>query len=93
MSNPTYIIDSTAWSKKRETQQYPNKAAILSYLKSFEPVATAGNWMVDVFTGDRVMLPEMATYVDGSWCWDSSDIYYFERYDAKLNPKFVKRFA
>lgn len=93
MSNPVYIIDPEKWPESKDKQPAENKAEILAYLRSFEPVARATEWITDVITGEEVKLPEMATFVDGGWCWDSADIYYFEKYDAKLNPKFAKKFA
>ena len=71
----------------------PNKSQILSYLADGETVACASGYARDIFTGQNIGMFGDRTFSDGVWCWTTEDIYHFEKYDAALDPEFVKTFS
>lgn len=86
--NPTYICENIERGLPFESVHTTNKDTIVSYLKSKEPVMRAGGYVVDAITGSKTKIP-LETYRDGDWCWDTTDIYNFEKYDAKLKDEFI----
>ena len=92
MRPPTYILDLDQWFESPDTEKLPNKKAILSYIKSFKPVARSNPYISDPIAKSTVRLREMGAFTDGTWCWDSAIIYFFDNYNAKLNADFLRRF-
>lgn len=65
------------------------KSDILSYLKQARVTAVAPGWAIDVMTGERIE-GSLLSYSDGEYAWRSDTIYYFERYNLKLEKEFIK---
>lgn len=67
-----------------------NKQKILQYLKSFEPHAIApAVSKEDIFTNKK-MAKTLSSYTDGNYIWLSDEVYYFERYNLKLDNDFIE---
>ena len=67
---------------------HENKDVILAYLKSFEPIAYAPGVMRDAINGNRIP-GAMFCASDGEYEWQTEEIYYFEKYNIKLNEDFI----
>ena len=92
MRHPTYILDLDQWFESPDTEKISNKKEVLSYLKSFEPVARSSPYVSDPIAKSTIKLQEMGAFTDGEWCWDSAIVYFFNNYNAKLNADFLRRF-
>ena len=64
------------------------KELVLRYLKNGKVVATAAGRAYDFLTGEEI-LGEYLLYSDGVFEWSSSLIYYFEKYNIKLEGDFI----
>ena len=64
------------------------KQTILEYLKNGRKGATAAGFATDVITGERIP-GEFCCFSDGKYGWRSDTIYYFEKYNLKLNDDFI----
>lgn len=65
-----------------------NKERILRYLKSGKTKFISPSAIVDIFTGKTVNI-ELCIYTDGAYAWSSETMYYFEKYNLKLNQDFI----
>lgn len=65
-----------------------NKGKILKHLKSGKSIFATSTPIVDIFTGKPANI-ELCTYTDGNFTWTSEEIYYFEKYNLKLNDEFI----
>ena len=70
------------------SREIPNKAAILQYLKSFEPEGYTTAYLRDKITGE-IISEGFAGYTDGEYQWYDYWIYHFEKYNLKLNDDFI----
>lgn len=68
----------------------PNKQKILSYLKNnlFESSCTTEK-VFDYIENRSTNIP-MVSYHDNRFYWDDREIYYFEKYNLKLNDDFIQ---
>lgn len=66
-----------------------DRETLISYMRSFEPDYRTASKVFDPVTGKWTSY-DLEAYSDGSWGWDSGDIYLFETYGLKLDPDFVK---
>lgn len=68
----------------------PNKKKILSYLKnsSFESSCTTEK--VFDYVEKKITDIPMVSYCDNKFYWDDREIYYFEKYNLKLNDDFIE---
>ena len=66
----------------------PEKAEVLSYLKSASVAAASPGIMEDAFTGKSIP-GEFLAYYDGKYTWRSDFIYHFEKYNLKLPDDFI----
>lgn len=66
----------------------PEKEQVLKYLKSFDIDCTAGMSLLDEITGEDVGVG-VNGYEDGDYYWDTRHIYHFEKYNLKLDERFV----
>lgn len=64
------------------------KGKIIHYLKSFKPTALSPKVITDLFSGDKLNIPFYCSN-DGVYNWRSDMIYYFEKYNLKLDDSFV----
>lgn len=90
MESPAYILNTNRWRESLETEKIPNKKEVLSYLRQFKAAAHTSPYIFDPFTKETVQLSEMGAFTDGTWCWDSEIIYFFEKYNAPLSPSFLE---
>ncbi len=65
------------------------KATILEYLKKFPCSAFTSAPVIDIFT-DKEVKSANNGYTDGEYIWYESEIYYFEKYNLKLNNDFIE---
>ncbi|MBQ6902815.1 MAG: hypothetical protein IJN71_07415 [Oscillospiraceae bacterium] len=65
------------------------KNKILAYLKSKQPDAYAPNIFVDIIKKKSVGGP-FCCYHDDFFTWRTDTIYYFERYNMKLDNRFIE---
>lgn len=65
-----------------------DKEALIAYMRSFEPCA-AGPMVDDCVTGKQTTIPN-AGYEDAEYSWTTQDIYHIEKYDAAVDPDFLK---
>lgn len=83
------LIGTFALKKDYKIEKINNKCWILEYLSSFEEDAVAAGLVFDSIKGiwtDTTIV----TYSDGEFFWDTTDMYYFEKYDIKLSVDFLK---
>lgn len=64
------------------------KQALLNYLKSAPVYAAAAGMVFDEISVKQTDIPLLAYEKDG-FLWDSRDIYYFDKYNMRLNDEFV----
>ena len=69
-------------------QPHPEKARILEYFNKFKPIAYAPMLVKDVISGATIGTP--AAYKDGDFSWESVDVYYFDKYNINLTPRFLE---
>lgn len=67
-----------------------DKKKILSYMKAFnEPCGCCPGYIYDPV--QKKELDELENqFTDGKYIWYSSWLYYFEKYDLRLNPDFIQ---
>lgn len=65
------------------------KETILKYLKKFEASYFTSEPVVDVFSNTIVADADNG-YTDGKYTWYKSEVYYFEKYNLKLNNDFIE---
>ena len=66
-----------------------NKREILNYLQSRKhEIFYSSASIIDVISSEKVSMP-IFTVKNDDYIWDSEDIYYFEKYDMKLNEDFL----
>lgn len=70
------------------SESYPEKEAILSYLKSGSLDAIAGSCSIDVFTGESTGIPG-SVRSDGTYSWGGDLAYYVDKYNLRLPDEFV----
>lgn len=70
-------------------REMEKKADILTYLKKVNVMAAAPGYAIDVFTGNRIQEPLYA-YSDGEYIWRSDTIYYFDKYNLRLEDDFIE---
>ena len=73
------LIQSAPCSKKEE---------ILRHLKNGKEIAIAAGRARDIFTGKEIP-GSLFAYSDGVFEWRSDEIYYFEKYNIKLEDEFI----
>lgn len=66
-----------------------DKDKILNYMKSFQPILFTSAPVTDVFTNVEVKVADNG-YTDNEYTWYESEIYYFEKYNLKLNDDFIE---
>ena len=67
----------------------PQKEILVAYLKSGVIEAAAAGRALDVLTGARIP-EEWLSYTDGTYHWDTSLIYHFEKYNIPLSGEFMQ---
>ncbi len=65
------------------------KEKVLDYLKSAKIVAVSPSIPRDVITQERIP-GDFCYYSDGKYSWRSDTIYYFEKYNLKLEDEFIQ---
>jgi hypothetical protein len=85
------IDDLSAEALKKQFMDNPisNKVEILKYMKSLSPSIFTSAPVIDVFTDEEVKSADNG-YTDGEYTWYESEIYYFEKYNLKLNDDFIE---
>ena len=73
-----------------EECELEDKAYILRYLQSCPVIAVAPGRVVDAITGGPIK-GELKMHSDGEYAWRSDVIYYFERYNLKLDDAFLAK--
>lgn len=73
-----------------DTARLADKDRILEFLNSFEAEYRTGAFFHDSVRDEMVNPKRYEVYRYGAWCWDSGNIYCFERYDIVLDPRFLK---
>lgn len=65
------------------------KQKICDYLKAGIVIVACGGTTLDVISekGELAGCPEILT--DGVWIWPGDLVYYVQKYDAKLDSKFI----
>ena len=69
---------------------YENKEKLCNYLRKGEVFAAYGGIPCDVVdnSNENVELPDVLT--DSVWYWPGDLAYYIEKYDVKIDEKFVQ---
>ena len=67
----------------------PKKEIIITYLRSGVIEAAAAGRALDVLTGERIP-EEWLSYTDGTYHWDTSLIYHFDKYNIRLSENFIR---
>ena len=85
------IDDMSAEELKKQFMDNPisNKNEILKYMKSLSPSIFTSAPVIDIFTDKEVKSADNG-YSDGEYSWRESEIYYFEKYNLKLNNDFIE---
>jgi len=91
-----YIFDKSIEELKKDellkfTSNFAidNKDVILSYMKRFSECAFTSAPVKDIFSGELVCNANNAR-TDGVYQWYENEIYYFEKYNLKLNDDFIE---
>lgn len=66
-----------------------NKDKILKYMKKFRPSSSAPAIVTDVISGEKLSI-SLDCSNDGVYAWRSDVLYYFEKYDLRLDADFVQ---
>lgn len=64
------------------------KDIIVEYLKSGKHIAESPSRLTDLITGQPIGIP-LSMQSDGQYSWRSDVVYYYEKYNIKLNDDFV----
>lgn len=64
---------------------------ILVYLKQFQAYKCESEPIIDIFTNEIILLSN-SYYTDGIYEWNDAEIYHYEKYDIKLDWKFINYF-
>lgn len=85
------LVDKLLETENNYTSNYNEneKKKLLEYLKKFKASMFTSAPVVDVFTGSVVADADNG-YSDGRYTWYKSEVYYFEKYNLKLNDNFVR---
>lgn len=65
------------------------KEDILEYLKNGEDDGVRCSGIFDYVSGEPTF-ETIHLFTDGKYCWDSEEIYHFERYNLSLNDDFIE---
>lgn len=65
-----------------------NKSEILKHLKSGKSLFASAARVKDIFTSKATNV-ELCTFTDGVYTWTSEEMYYFDKYNLKLNDDFI----
>lgn len=91
-----YAINADVSKKNKEDflklcteNEIANKNDVLKYMKSVKIDAYSTDYVFDVVTTKKTTIDEVI-YSDGEYLWSSSWIYYFEKYNLKLNDDFIE---
>ena len=88
----SYDIDAVnkdVLSKNILSNSITGKEIILNYMKSFSPTLFTSAPVIDIFTNEEVKSADNG-YSDGEYTWYESEMYYFDKYNLKLNEDFIK---
>ena len=66
-----------------------HKKEILSYLKKFPPHAYSSGYVYDKISKAKTDIIDSLTG-DGKYLWGTTEVYYFEKYNLKLNDDFIQ---
>ena len=69
-------------------EPHPQKGKILAYLKSRKASAVSPGFYRDVID-NKTIINSPKCYTDGTYLWRSDTIYYFEKYNLRLNQDFI----
>lgn len=64
------------------------KRTLLEYLQKFDASMFTSEPVVDAFSNEVVAEADNG-YTDGTYRWYKSEVYYFEKYNLRLNADFV----
>ena len=67
----------------------PQKDSIIAYLRCGVVEAAAAGRALDIMTGERIP-EEWLSYTDGTYHWDTSHIYHFDKYNIQLSEEFIQ---
>ena len=67
----------------------PQKESIITYLRKGIIESAAAGRAVDLVTGTRIP-EEWLSYTDGTYRWDTSHIYHFDKYNISLTEGFIQ---
>lgn len=70
------------------SQEDSNKKTIAEYLKNGKHIAESPARLVDFMTGEPLRMP-LSMQSDGVYSWRSDIVYYYEKYNLKLNSDFI----
>lgn len=86
--DPDLARDYPSMADNFASSPYPEKDAILAYLRSGSLEAIAGNQSTDVFTGESTGIPG-SVRSDGTYRWGGDLAYYVDKYNLRLPDEFV----
>lgn len=66
------------------------KEKILAYLKNGENRGVRCSAVFDHIRKES-QLDTIHLFTDGEYCWDSEEIYHFEKYNLSLDAKFIQK--
>lgn len=64
------------------------KNKVLEYLKNGKVEAYAPGRLKDIISGEKIE-GDICCYTDGIYEWRSDTIYYFDKYNLKLEDQFI----
>lgn len=73
-----------------QIQKISDKQKVLNYLSSFKPDCVAAGKVYDCVKGEFTDIT-IEGYEDGEYYWETTQIYYFDKYDIKLDDDFVRK--
>lgn len=77
-------VDSVIENLNNEEKKY-----IIDKLLSYPQAYASSLYITDIFTGEKIYCP-IKGYILGDYFWDTEYIYYFEKYNFKLDSNFKK---
>lgn len=77
-------------NKNKKKLEKKQKSKILFFLKKHKPTTYSGSWVKDIVTNENTKIPFRMYQEEELFYWNDCHMYYFEKYDLKLNDEFIR---
>jgi len=80
-----------SFSETPEFEILPERNAILSYLKHYKTQEVVATGNVYDYIAQKSTEYKTETFYDGEFEWTTYEVFYFDKYNIKLNPEFIDK--